>query len=180
MKKSLPYLLVVCLLAAFFVLPLGDAVGQVDDEDIATLNTVTSEDENTDDDQTGAWELLVQMLVALSIVLILMFALMLLIRRFMTGKQLPGGGRNDAIRIISTKMLGARRSLVLVRVRGQTLLLGMTPQRIDCLTEIHELDGEWAQPAETESDGKNSAFERHLGRFVNQTVGDDASEETVS
>ncbi len=176
MKKSLPFLLALCLLAAFFVLPLSQAAAQVDDDDIATLNIDPQDQKDTDDNSKSAWGMLIQMLVALSIVLILMFGLMLLIRRFITGKQLHGSGRNDSIRIISTKMLGARRSLVLVRVRGQTLLLGMTPQRIDCLTEIHELEGEWAQPANTESDNKPNTFDRHLGRFVNQTVGDSDDE----
>jgi len=78
--------------------------------------------------------------------------------------------RSDSIRVVATKMLGARRSLMLVRVRGQTLLLGLTPQSINCLTEIHEVEGEWAQPATAESPAASS-FDQHLGRFVNQTVG---------
>ncbi len=46
--------------------------------------------------------------------------------------------------------LAKSTSLMLIRVRGQTLLLGVTPQSVNCLTEIHEMEGEWAQPSDDE------------------------------
>jgi flagellar biogenesis protein FliO len=66
-------------------------------------------------------------------------------------------------------MLSGRRSLMLVRVRGQTLLLGVTSQSINCLTEIHEMEGEWARPADNEG-AVSSPFEQKLGKFVDQTI----------
>lgn len=90
--------------------------------------------------------------------------------------QIPGvtSGRSETIKIVATKMLGGRRSLMLIRVRGQTLLLGVTPQAINCLTEIHEVEGDWAQPSDDEGNPQapQSIFDKHLGRYVNQTIDD--------
>ena len=115
------------------------------------------------------------MLGALALVLGLIGLAAYAARRFMP--KTVGGGRPDAIRIIATKMLGGRRSLALVRVRGQTLLLGLTPQSISCLTEIHEIEGEWAQPAD-ENGEPPGAFHRQLGRFVNESIAENASDRT--
>ena len=123
----------------------------------------------------GPAALLLRMFAALALVLGLVIAAAYLLKRY--GGRLMGttpAGRADAIRIVSTKLLGGRRSLMLVRVRGQTLLLGVTPQAINCLTEIHDLEGEWAQPADSEGPAP-TPFERHLGRNVDRTVGPDDS-----
>ena len=116
---------------------------------------------------------LLRALGSLAIVLGLMMLAAYLFKRY--GSRLTGAGptdRADTIRIVSTKLLGGRRSLMLIRVRGQTLLLGVTPQSINCLTEIQELEGEWAQPSEAEG-SVAAPFERHLGRNIDRKVGSD-------
>lgn len=103
---------------------------------------------------------ILKMLGALAFVLATIAIAFWLFRKFIPqGKS--GNPRSDAIRIISTKMLGGRRSLMLIRVRGQTLLLGVTPQSINCLTEVQEVEGEWAQPSGTSS---SSTFDKELTR----------------
>lgn len=124
---------------------------------------------------TSSTVVLLKTLGSLAIVLALLMLAAYLLKRY--GGRLTGAGpagRADTIRIVSTKLLGGRRSLMLIRVRGQTLLLGVTPQAINCLTEIQELEGEWAQPAEGEG-AVAAPFERHLGRAVDRTIGKDES-----
>jgi len=125
--------------------------------------------------QPGGWGDWLRMLAALAFVVGLIVLLAYLFRRF--APRSIGQGRSDVIRVVATKMLGGRRSLMLVRVRGQTLLLGLTPQAIQCLTEIHDLEGEWAQSPEG-AGRKPSAFERQLDRLIEPRPGEKKKETT--
>jgi len=122
------------------------------------------------------WALLLKMLAALAFVLALVVLAACLFRRFAPRSAAAAAGRPDAIRVVATKMLGGRRSLMLVRVRGQTLLLGVTPQSIECLTEIHEVEGDWAQPPEGDESGRRSVFGQQLGRFIDRRIAESPSE----
>ena len=115
------------------------------------------------DNPPGQWTDWLKMLAALAFVLALIVLAAYLFRRF--APRSISQGRSDVIRIVATKMLGGRKTLMLVRVRGQTLLLALTPQSIQCLTEIHDLEGEWAQPPDS-PEKPSSAFEQQLGRLV--------------
>jgi flagellar protein FliO/FliZ len=44
--------------------------------------------------------------------------------------------RDGAIKIVETKPLGGRKFLCLVSVRGEELLLGMSNDRIECLSKL--------------------------------------------
>lgn len=44
--------------------------------------------------------------------------------------------RDGAIKIVETKALGGRKFLCLVSVRGEELLLGMSNDRIECLSKL--------------------------------------------
>lgn len=117
---------------------------------------------------------LLKMLGALCLVLGLILFVAWLAKRYLPAAAGATGARGDAIRVLSTRMLGGRRSLTLVRVRGQTLLLGVTPQSINTLTEVHEIDGEWAQPADAAGkSASSSAFDRRLGHLIDQSVTDE-------
>lgn len=165
-------LFLVLTVVLFWGCPFSSPAAESDAEYIRSLNRAVDQSGSIGEEpeETGGWEAIFQMLAALAIVLGLIALAAYLLRRYGKAAGLAPSGRGDAIRIVTTKMLGSRRSLMLVRVRGQTLLLGVTPQAINCLTEIHEIEGEWAQPPE----GDSSSFDRHLGRFVNQTVVSDS------
>lgn len=45
-------------------------------------------------------------------------------------------GRDGQIRMLETKPLGGKKFLCLVRVRDQELLLGVSNERIECLTQL--------------------------------------------
>jgi flagellar protein FliO/FliZ len=52
------------------------------------------------------------------------------------GLSLLPGKRSGQIHIIETRPLGGKKMLCLVQVRGQELLLGVSAERIDCLTQL--------------------------------------------
>lgn len=52
------------------------------------------------------------------------------------GLSLLPGKRSGQIRLIETRPLGGKKMLCLVQVRDQELLLGVSADRIDCLTRL--------------------------------------------
>jgi flagellar biosynthetic protein FliO len=171
--------LVFLLLTTAAVLAPPRAEAQVrTDEDVRALSGEEARSPGKDGAFGPArpWALLLRMLAALAFVLALVVLAAYLLRRFAPRSAAAAASRSDAIRVVATKMLGGRRSLMLVRVRGQTLLLGVTPQSIECLTEIHEVEGDWAQPPEGGESGRRSAFGQQLGRFIDRRIAESPSE----
>lgn len=78
---------------------------------------------------------------ALGAVLGLMAAAVWAARRWMP--QVARPGVRQSIEILGQRMLGGRRSLMLVRVNGRTLLLGATPQSIQTLSEFDSEPADW-------------------------------------
>ncbi len=44
--------------------------------------------------------------------------------------------RDGSIKILETKSLGGKKFLCLVSVRGEDMLLGLSPERIECLSKL--------------------------------------------
>lgn len=74
------------------------------------------------------------MLASLAFVLGLIFVAQYIFRRF-SGKAVVGLG-TGYIRVIENRYLGPRRSLMLVEVGGEYLLLGVTNDRVSLLKQI--------------------------------------------
>ena len=145
-----------------------------DDEDVQDLiqqGEKTGTESPDESAAPGSFLLLLKMLAALCLVLGLILLVAFLARRYMPGASRGAGGRSDAIHVIATKMLGGRRSLMLIRVRGQTLLLGLTPPSIQSLTEIHDIEGECAQPPD-ESEPASTDFAWRLDDTMRRSVPD--------
>lgn len=68
-------------------------------------------------------------LAGLAVVLLLIFALTFLVRRF---GNLPGMGKGP-IKVLGGTSLGSREKAVLIEVEGQRLLLGVAPGRVQML-----------------------------------------------
>jgi flagellar biosynthetic protein FliO len=79
--------------------------------------------------------------LALGVVFALMAGGLWAVKKFFPKSGLAT--RGGAIEILATRPLGQRRSLVLVRAQGKTVLLGVAPQQINMLTEI-EAEADWA------------------------------------
>lgn len=81
-----------------------------------------------------------QVLLGTGLVIALLLAFLWVLRRYVQGA--PGTRAQRRIQIVEAHSLGPRQRLVLVRVDGHDLLLGMTG------TEIRALWGGQAQPGE--------------------------------
>ncbi|NQU44799.1 flagellar biosynthetic protein FliO [bacterium] len=150
------------------------------DDYFTDFPTESSEQQVVAASDLTAGDAISRMLVALGIVLALMFGVYWFIRRY-APRGSVSANRHDTIRVLGTKMLGGRQSLMLVRVRGQTLLLGITSQSISCLTEIAEIDGEWVQPPEETPTGDAATpTDSRFGRMIRQIVARDESERPPS
>lgn len=101
----------------------------------------------------GAWPL--------AIVLGLIAALALAVRRFMPRAALPGGG---IVEVVARQPLSARQSLVLVRLGRQMALLGVSGDRMECVLRIDGRDEAASMLGTIEShrDGSRSRSFREL------------------
>ena len=86
---------------------------------------------------------LTQLVLGLLLVLGLIFALALVLRRVQQG----GARQGQVIELISSRALGTRDRLVLVQVGNEQILLGLTPGRI---TPLHVLKEPVAAPDTTQ------------------------------
>lgn len=82
--------------------------------------------------------------LALGAVFGLMFAILWAAKKYLPKSTLALGG--GSIEIVATRPLGQRRSLMLVRTQGRTLLLGATPSAINLISELDETEG-WDRAA---------------------------------
>ncbi|MFH1144389.1 MAG: flagellar biosynthetic protein FliO [Candidatus Eisenbacteria bacterium] len=92
---------------------------------------------------TGA--MLVRVALALALVLGLLYAVLHLYR-----KAARSGGKaagQHEIQIVSQRSLGPRTSLALVRIAGESLLIGVTPQQITALGKVVAAQAESAGEA---------------------------------
>jgi flagellar protein FliO/FliZ len=76
----------------------------------------------------------VKMMLSLAAVLGLMFGLVYLMKRFMLPGRSPGTTRFE-IDILGQRSLGPKRSIVVVKVLQQILVLGVTEQGMQVLAE---------------------------------------------
>ena len=77
-----------------------------------------------------------KMLVGLAVVLLALLVFRYLVRRVTRRYEGPfPGGR---IRVLASRCIGVKKSISLVQVPGTVLVLGVTQDRITCLTQISE------------------------------------------
>lgn len=80
------------------------------------------------------WATLLKSAAMLSIVLALLIGALFLIRRLFYGNARVSG--RGLIRTVASSYVAPKERIVLVEVLGEMLLLGVTPQAINCLAKI--------------------------------------------
>lgn len=85
------------------------------------------------DDSPGLLASCLKLVAGLAVVLGLLYLFYALSRK---GLSFLPGARAGVIKIVEVRSLGAKKGLCLVEVRGQELLLGFGPERIDCLASL--------------------------------------------
>jgi flagellar protein FliO/FliZ len=80
------------------------------------------------------WSFL-KMITALAVVLGLMIAVAVLLRKIM-GQNVAGAREDTAINILATRYLGPKSSIVIVDILGHILAVGVSAQQITALTDL--------------------------------------------
>ncbi len=79
----------------------------------------------------------IRMIFSLIIVLALIYLVVYILKRY----SYPGGsGQSDLIKVVSFSYLRAKEMLYIVKVGERLLLLGVTPNNINLITELKEED----------------------------------------
>lgn len=89
------------------------------------------------------WSMMLKSGGMLCVVIGVLLSVLYLIRRFSAGARMGGAG-GQTIKILSSTHLGPREKLILVDVMEKRVLLGVTPGRIDLITELDR--GEALEP----------------------------------
>ncbi len=103
----------------------------------------------------------VKMLLSLGAVLGLMFGLVYLLKRFVLAR--PGqSGAGISIDVLGRKMLQPKKSVVILRVAGKVLVIGLSDQGMHTLAELPD-----DSPA-ADQDERSSAVLQKTGTFAAQ------------
>lgn len=81
------------------------------------------------------WDSFIRMTSALALVLALMVGLFLLVRRF-AGGRLSAPVSGQIVKVIGSGYIGPRKTISLVSVAGEFLVVGMTPTELVSLGQI--------------------------------------------
>ena len=130
---------------AIFMFAISRLPAQITDAAVASLGDQVDLVSAPIDEGPGFAGLIARLTFALAAVFGLIFLASWLARKYMPG-QIAGGGRGP-IEVISTRSVGPRKSLMLVRIQDKTILLGMTAQNLQFLTEVDQGHGGWEEAA---------------------------------
>ncbi len=104
-----------------------------------------------------------RILWSLGLVLALLFGFSVFIKRFAKRSPLK---KNSQIKILTQHYLGPKKSLAIIRVAGESMLIGVTEQNINLIKSLALLDDEIPQG----TDGTFSqSLERNLGSDDSET-----------
>lgn len=146
-RATLPATLMAAIVAGLVVLVSAPepAHGQITESNIGTLGDYAPADTARLDSPPSLGATLMRLAFALALVIGLVFVVARLAKKYMPAQIV--GGRRGPIEVLSVKSLAPRKSLVLVRVQDKTVLLGLTPQSVNFLTDIDEGRGGWEEAA---------------------------------
>jgi len=86
---------------------------------------------------------LMKMILALSILLALLLGGLYLFKRYM-GKKIGIAGRKEGIKIVTSAYIGPKKSIALVDISGERIVVGITPNHISMLARLGR-DGEFGK-----------------------------------
>jgi flagellar biosynthetic protein FliO len=103
------------------------------------------------------------MLAALGIVLGGMFLIAYFARRYL--RRDMAGSNQRLIRVAASQYIGVKKQIALVEVPGTVLVLGVTGERIQLLTQLEQgaLQGRYQEGLDPTAEG---SFASQLGRFT--------------
>jgi flagellar biosynthetic protein FliO len=147
MTHRLTVLLIVAALLSAAILTNPAACWGLTDEDFSTLHLkeTPSMESQFQSDVPGLGTILTRLCLGLGVVFGLMYAAVWAARKWMPRNMQTR--RTGTIDILASRSIGGRRSLLLIRARDRTLLIGVTPQAIQTLSEFEDEANEWQAEA---------------------------------
>jgi len=119
--------------------------------------------------ETSVFEMAWPMLVVLVVISACVYAF----KRWVPRASRPGGG--DAVKILARHYLSGKQSLCLVRTGRRVLLVGITPERINTLSEMTDAE-EVAALVGTAERGSPGSFTKMFGKITDRDLADEAGE----
>lgn len=125
----------------------GEAKAEHADENTGThvLTTVVKEDAAAGNliskpptQSSGAPEIygsFIKMLIVLGILIALLLVVLYVVKKFVW-KKIGKGGQEDGIKVITSAYVGPKKSIALVEVAGERIVVGITSDNISMLTKV--------------------------------------------
>ncbi|MBI5194317.1 MAG: flagellar biosynthetic protein FliO [Nitrospirae bacterium] len=77
----------------------------------------------------------VKMIVVLGILIALLLVVLYVVKKYLW-KKIGKGGKEDGIKVITSAYVGPKKSIALVEVAGERIVVGITPDNISMLTKV--------------------------------------------
>lgn len=134
--------------AIFVLLTLvlaGPVFSEITDADVAGLGPGTADSPTTFVEPPSMMAYVFRLIVSIGFVFALIFIAARLARKYLPNQT--GAGRGGGIEILTTRSIGQRKNLLLVRVADKTVLLGTTAQSVQFLADVDQGVGGWDEAA---------------------------------
>lgn len=135
----------ISLVALGLLLLTTKAHAAITDADVKNLSQLAQASPKPLDQPASVGSIVMRFTFALGVV----FGLIVVVA-WAAKKYLPArvtGGRGGPIDILATRALGAGKNIMLVRIKDKTVLLGVTSQNIQFLTDIDQSGAAWDEAA---------------------------------
>lgn len=110
---------------------------------------------------------LLKMFFALAVVIGLLVATMYVLRRYLNHS--PSGSKDGSlIKIVSSRYLGPKCSIMMVEVAGRIIVLGLSNGQMTVLTTIDDVDALEKMHAAKESEAPGQILADHLKRYTDK------------
>ncbi len=111
-------------------------------------------------------ELVFQTLVLLGFIILIIYIVLFLLRKYVYKSQ--GGNSGNALEILNISPLIPKKSVCVVKMVDRILVLGLTESGISALTEIEdpERQDKWERALKNSASGNSSPFARQLASFL--------------
>lgn len=86
-------------------------------------------------DSPGIYGSFIKMLIVLVILIALLLVVLYVVKKFLW-KKIGKGGQEDGIRVITSAYVGPKKSIALVEVAGERIVVGITSDNISMLTKV--------------------------------------------
>lgn len=116
----------------------------------------------------GGWELLMKTAGSMVVIVLLIFAVVFFLRRFVLNRNGLGSGAG-AIRILSSSFIGPKKSIHLVKVLNRVLVLGVSETHIQTLSEFGAEEVDRLLPQAAMTSGEPQAFSKIIHSFLKRT-----------